>query len=100
MRTRRGKTQTDVALALGVDQSLVSAYERGTTRPHPTALAALARFLHTSADQILGLKDDPRSAPPTLDRRFTRRIEKIARLPKRDQQALIRTIDAFLGKGS
>lgn len=88
-----------MALALGVDQSLVSAYERGTTRPHPTALIALAKFLHTSTDQILGVKD-LRPDALALDRRFTRRLEKIARLPKRDQQALIRTIDAFLSKGS
>ncbi len=99
LRKRRGKTQTDLAVALGVDQSLISSYERGTIRPHPTALIALATLLHTSTDQLLGLKTvEP--ANGTLDRRFARRLEKISRLPKRDQQALLRTIDAFLGKVS
>lgn len=99
LRRRRGKTQTDLAAALGVDQSLVSSYERGTVRPHPTALITLARLLRASSDQLLGLKPiEPKNG--ALDRRFARRLEKISRLPKRDQQALLRTIDAFLTKVS
>ena len=98
LRKRRGKTQTEIAQALGVDQSLVSSYERGRIRPNPQALVIMSTVLRTSVDQLLGLK--PVEGDTTLERRLTRRMEKIARLPKRDQQALIRTIDAFLSKVS
>jgi transcriptional regulator with XRE-family HTH domain len=95
IRKRRGKTQTEVAEALGVDQSLVSAYERGAVRPNAPTLATLAGFLRTSADQILGLKESKENGL-MRDRRFLRRLEQIDRLPRRKRDALLTTIDAFL----
>lgn len=95
IRKRRGKTQTDVAAALGVDQSLISAYERGAVRPNAPILAGLAIFLRTSSDQILGLKELEQDGL-FKDRRFIRRMERIEKLPKRAKQALIKTIDTFL----
>jgi hypothetical protein len=41
-----------------------------------------------------------RSPGQLKHRRFFRRLQKIERLPKRDEQALLRTIDAFLSKVS
>ena len=95
IRKRRGKTQTDVAAALGVDQSLISAYERGAVRPNAPILAGLAIFLRTSSDQILGLKELEQDGL-FKDRRFIRRMERIEKLPKRAKQALIKTIDTYL----
>jgi hypothetical protein len=64
-------------------------------------LAALARVLRTSADEILGLSP-ARTArtTPAPDRRFLRRLERLHQLSRRDQQALLGTIDAFLGEVS
>lgn len=84
-----------MAEALGVDQSLVSAYERGAVRPHAPMLAALAELLRTSADEILGLKESKENGL-IRDRRFLRRLEQIDRLPRRKKDALLTTIDAFL----
>jgi transcriptional regulator with XRE-family HTH domain len=95
IRKRRGKTQTDVAAELGVDQSLISAYERGAVRPNAPILAGLAIFLRTSSDQILGLKELEQDGL-FKDRRFIRRMERIEKLPKRAKQALIKTIDTYL----
>jgi len=95
IRKRRGKTQTELAKVLGIDQSLVSAYERGAVRPNGPILAALARLLRTSADEILGLKDIKEDGT-VKDRRFIRRLERIEKLPKRAKQALLKTIDTFL----
>jgi hypothetical protein len=39
-------------------------------------------------------------APPIKNRRLYRRVQAIDQLPRRDQDALIRTIDAFLPKAS
>jgi transcriptional regulator with XRE-family HTH domain len=95
LRKRHGKSQAEVAAALGINQSLVSQYERGETRIHGGLVAALARVLQTSADEILGLEaiDDDGLLK---DRRFLRRLQKIDQLSKRRKQALLKSLDLLL----
>ncbi len=95
-RIRRGLMQTQLAAALGIDQSLISEYERGVVRVHGTLLAALARELKVSADELLGLKRPRRNGDVEYDLRLTRRLQLMQKLPKRDKQALLRSIDNFL----
>jgi hypothetical protein len=51
-----------------------------------------------SADELLGLKREPPSRAGVKNRRLSRRLQAIDALPKRDQEALLRTIDAFISK--
>jgi transcriptional regulator with XRE-family HTH domain len=95
IRTRRGKAQTEIADALGIDQTLVSAYERGTIRMHGAIVAAFAKVLRVSADEILGLKEI-KDDTIFKDRRFIRRMERIDKLPKRAKLSLLNTIDTYL----
>lgn len=99
LRNRQGMTQAELAAELGVNQSAVSDYEKGEVRIHAAMLAGLAKVLKASADEILGL-EKAKSNGQTLDRRFLRRIEKLHRLSRRDQQSVLGTIDAFLAKVS
>ena len=95
LRKRRGKTQVEIAAILGVNQSLVSQYERGETRLHGALVAAFARALRTTSDEILGLEkieDDG----VLKDRRFLRRLQKVDQLSKRRQQALLKSLDMLL----
>ena len=96
LRKDRGFTQVELAQELDLTQAIVSDYERGRLRPHPGVLSRLASALQVSADELLGLRP-VQKATGTYDRRFLRRLQAIAKLPKRDQDALLRTIDAFLG---
>jgi transcriptional regulator with XRE-family HTH domain len=95
IRTRRGFTQAELAEKLGTKQSLISLYEQGQVRLHGALIAGLASALRVSADELLGLKTLPANGSPP-DRRFLRRVEKIERLPKREKQLLLGTIDAVL----
>lgn len=95
LRQKRGKTQAELAAILGIDQTLVSAYERGAVRVHGAIVAAFAKALRTSTDHILGLKD-AKNEGVFADRRFIRRLERIDKLPKRAKQALLKTIDTYL----
>lgn len=95
LRKRRGKTQAEMATTLGIDQTLVSAYERGAVRLHGAIVAAFAKALRASTDQILGLKELKQDGLFS-DRRFIRRLERIEKLPKRAKQALLKTIDTYL----
>jgi hypothetical protein len=74
---------------------LVSQYELGKVRVHGALLAAFAKALHTTSDEILGLKETKDNGL-IKDRRFLRRLERIDRLPRRKKDALLTTIDAFL----
>jgi transcriptional regulator with XRE-family HTH domain len=99
LRRRQGMSQAELAAELGINQSAVSDYETGQARIHAAMLAGLARILQVSADEVLGLSParDRHAAP---DRRFVRRIERLHKLSRRDQQVLLSTIDAFLAKVS
>jgi transcriptional regulator with XRE-family HTH domain len=90
-------TQTELAAELGITQSAVSDYEKGAVRIHAVLVAALAKALRASADEILGL-EKPKGNGHPKDRRFLRRLERLDKLSKRDRQTLLGTIDAFLAK--
>lgn len=98
LRKQKGFTQVELAQKMGIIQSLVSDYERDRLRPHPEMIARFAVALDITSDEILGLARAPKPAGTTKNRRLLRRLQQIDRLPKRDQDALIRTIDAFLAK--
>src|SRR5512135_2624593 len=80
LRKRRGLTQVELAGKVGIDQTLLSTYERGTVRIHGAMVAALAKALRTSTDELLGVKESKENGV-IKDRRFLRRLERIDRLP-------------------
>lgn len=100
LRKRQGMTQGELATELGINQSAVSDYEKGVVRIHAAMLAGLCKALKASADQILGLEKATKGNAKAPDRRFLRRIERLHQLSRRDQQAILGTIDAFLSKVS
>lgn len=104
MRREKGITQVEMSDLLGVSQSVVSDYERGALRLHGELIARVAEILAVSADEILGLEAKngagKKEQGAVVNRRLLRRVQQIDNLPKRDQEALLRTIDAFLSKAA
>ena len=98
LRLKRGLTQQELAELLGTTQSNVSGLERGTRSLTVHQVVKLAEALRTTTDELLrGIKPGRhRSNGASQDRRFLRRLEQIGQLPKRKQQALLTTIDAYL----
>lgn len=94
LRQRRGLTQTELAEQLGIDQTLVSNYERGAARMHGALVAGFAKALKASADEVLGLKDS--LAPKQSNGRLLRRLQRIEELGTADQKAVLRYLDALL----
>lgn len=101
LRKQRGFTQVELAERLGVIQSVISSYEVGRVRPSPEAIVKICESLDLTADQLLGRAKTSKAivgagGGDVLDRRFVRRLRLLKKLPKRDQDALLRTIDAFI----
>ena len=98
LRKERGMTQQELAERLAVAQPNVSDYERGILRLHGELIVQIAQILQVSTDELLGLTpSNPSRGTPTT-RRFQRRLQELDQLPVRDQQAVLRTLDAFLSK--
>lgn len=96
IRRERGLTQVELAEKLGVAQPVVSDYERGELRLHGELIVRLTGILGVGAEELLGLEKAKGNGAPIKNRRLARRLQEIDRLPRRDQQALLRTIDRFL----
>jgi transcriptional regulator with XRE-family HTH domain len=99
LRRERGYTQIELANKVGTTQTVVSDYERGKLRPHPDMLVRLAAAFAVSTDVILGLAPSKKDHA-FINRRFFRRLKLVDGLARRDQEALLRTIDAFLSKSA
>jgi transcriptional regulator with XRE-family HTH domain len=95
LRKARGLTQSEIAAQLAIPQTLLSEYERGTVRLHGAMVAALAKTLHVTTDELLGLKPLKENGS-FQDRRFFRRLQRIEQLPRRAKQTLLKTIDLYL----
>jgi transcriptional regulator with XRE-family HTH domain len=96
IRKEHGFTQVELAEKVGMIQALISDYELDKLRPYADIVARFARALDVSADQLLGVAPVAKTNDVGQNRRFLRRIKAVDKLPKRDQDALLRTIDAFL----
>src|SRR5262245_21298801 len=100
LRSRQGLTQVALAAKLEMSQPLLSRYDRSDLRLHGELIADLAKALSVPSDEILGLtKPKENGFRPVKDRRLLRLAQEVDRLPTRDRQALVKTIERFL-KGS
>lgn len=58
IRIKRGITQQQLAIMSKISQSRISNYERGKQEPTISTLAALARSLNCTFDELLGHPDN------------------------------------------
>lgn len=98
LRKERGFTQVEFAEKVGTIQAIVSDYERDKLRPYADVVVRFAVVLGVSTDELLGVHAIKKAKGAAANRRFLRRLDSVDALPKRDQDALLRTIDAFLAR--
>lgn len=98
IRETRSLSQSELSRRLGIAQPIVCSYEKGRVRLHGELILRLTRILDVTADQILGRREVPQHGAQG-DPEILRRVNKMAALPRRDRDALLRTIDAFLTAG-
>lgn len=100
LRKEKGLTQVELAERLKINQSMMSDYERDVIRLHGELIVQLTQILGVSADELLGLKGETKKNGTVKNRRLLRQVQALDKLSKRDQQALLRTIDLFLSKAA
>ena len=57
LRTEKGLSQVDLAVATGLTQGAITYWETGHRIPNAKAIIILARFFDVSTDYLLGEKD-------------------------------------------
>lgn len=58
-RERKGISQKDMAESIGVAKSTYSLYESGNREPNVQTIKKIADILNVSADELLGITDEP-----------------------------------------
>lgn len=100
LRKARGLTQVQLAQAAGTTQRSISYYENDDGVPPSSVVMVLAQALRVSADELLGLRPAPKTASVVNSedaetRRLWKRFQVVARLPEKDQRAVIRLINSL-----
>lgn len=97
LRKARGLTQIELAELTGSTQRAISYYENEAGYPPAAAVIMLAKALHVTTDELLGLEQreaGPLEADPHL-RRMWKRFQQVTCLPERDQRAVTRLINSL-----
>ena len=81
IRTDNGKSQAEVAEALGITRGAYGRYERGDNDPSNDIVARFCCMFNVSADYLLGLSDEFR---PLVDGKFFLKPVHISRDPYDD----------------
>ena len=99
LRKQHGFTQVELAEKTGITQVLISAYETDRCSFSVEMAVRFAMALEISLDELLHPKAKKGSIKKP-SRRVLRRLEQIESLPRRKQEALLTTIDAFLNSAA
>jgi transcriptional regulator with XRE-family HTH domain len=99
LRKEQNLTQQQLADELGVSQQIVASYEVGRRRMPISTLPLMARALGVSVEALLGepAKASARRGPAP---KLQRHLERISRLPKPKQRAVMEVIEAVLAQAS
>jgi transcriptional regulator with XRE-family HTH domain len=101
IRRNAGLSQAELGEKIGVDQSVISRFEKGQRKMFDDILTELATALNCTPNDILGMSPckPVKTDEEALSRRLMQRMKKIETLPRRAQDHLIGMIDLAL-KGS
>ena len=66
-REKKGLSQKEVAESIGVAKSTYSLYESGNREPNVQTIKKIADILNTSADELLGINDEPQTIAAHFD---------------------------------
>jgi len=90
LRRDRKLSQEQLAAAVGIHTNVLGRYERGEAKPSIEIAAKLAEALAVTLDQLVGRADGQ------ADKAITDKVLTIQRLPEKDRDHILFTLDAML----
>ena len=100
LRKEAGVTQVELARKLGLTQSIVSRFEKGQRRMYDDMIAATAKILGVTPNDILGVGPckpiKPKEA--SLSRKMAKRLKIIESMPRRTQETVLDILDLAIKK--
>jgi len=100
LRKQKGLTQTQLAERLGISREMMNYYERRSPNPSLEVIQKLAEALEVSVPELLGvdMKAAHKRSKPGPTPQLQLRFERIQRLPRKEQEFILRFLDTFLEK--
>ena len=95
LRKAHGLTQGELAKRLGVTQALIASYESARRAIPLRKLCALAEALGISLEEIIG-DGAPRRRKPGPPSKIEQKLVEIEKLPRGEQQFILRMLDNAL----
>lgn len=95
LRKDAGMSQAELARRLGLTQSLISRFEQGQRRMYDDMLAATAKVLGVTPNDILGVGPCKPVKPEeaSLSKRLALRLKLVEAMPRRAQETVIDMLD-------
>lgn len=95
----RGKSQADLARALGVATSSVSAWCKGQKVPRSDKVAAICRFLLISMNDLLSERPAEQTFEQLLWDNYGVMLRKFGELSEADKQIVVDLVERLGGNG-
>ena len=91
LRKSAGYSQREFAEEIGISHRMVAYYEAQTDHPPAHLLPTIAKALHLTTDQVLGIESIQKRQPP-LNQQLLRKMKRIEALPPRDQRPISKRV--------
>lgn len=97
-RKSRGWSQTKLAEKLDTNQKMIDYYERRAANPSLAFIQRAAKVLDVSSAELVGNESNHKRSRPGPPPALALRFEQIRRLPRKEQEFVIRFLDTVLEK--
>lgn len=98
-RKARGFSQQELGAKASLSKRMVSRYEGDFTGPPMDTLTRLAQALNVTVSYLLG-ESTVKAIEPEVPPSLRKHVEKLKKLPPKDQKAAIRMIDALAAQNN
>ncbi len=96
LRKAAGYTQAELGAELGVSQRMIAYYEGPEANPPATMLAAMAKALGVSVDELVGTTRPRKAAARPTNSRLQRRLQQLDKLGAKEKRQILQFLDTFL----
>jgi len=97
-RKSRGWSQTKLAEKLDTNQKVIDYYERRAANPSLVFIQRAAKVLEVSTVELVGNESNKARSRPGPPPALALRFEQIRKLPRKEQDFIIRFLDTVLEK--